>query len=153
MENLNYQTVQSKPSLEEYMETIKEQMEEQENKILQMDISPLFTCVDEEGWTKYVDANTDGYGRAVLVFANFWARNMEELIDKEFNLTDEQINKCSDKADEIAGGITGFMYGCSISILKQVWKYGNDLNRWHNKQYGKEDTEGTINPAVITIGE
>lgn len=78
---------------------------------------------------------------------------MEKLISDGFSLTDAQINSCSDRADEIVDGITGFMYGCVISMLKKVWKYGEDLNKWHNQKYGVENTSTTVNPAIITISE
>ena len=69
------------------------------------------------------------------------------------SLTDKQIENLSYKASDEVGGITGFMYGASIVTLKNTWKYGKELNKWHNKQYGKEYAEGTVNPAVLTIGE
>jgi len=43
------------------------------------------------------------------------------------------------------------MYGCAVSMLSQCWKYGEELRRWHNKEWGHEDTDGIVNPAVLTI--
>lgn len=129
-------------------------MDELENKILNFDTKPMFTCIDLEKWNNGIDHNKDPYGRAVYVFANLWAKYMEELITDKFeDLTTEQIDECGRKADDFTGGISGFMYGISISILAQVWKYGEDLNKWHNKRFGVKDSDGTINPALISIGE
>jgi hypothetical protein len=47
-------------------------------------------------------------------------------------------------------GITWFMYGCAVSILSQVRKYGEELKKWHNKKYNHE-WEGVANPALLTI--
>lgn len=129
-------------------------MNELENKILNENTEPKFTCTDLEEWNKYIDSNKEPYGRAICVFANYWAKYMEELIaDKFEDLSKEQIDECGRKADDYAGGITGFMYGAAISMLRDTWKYGKDLNKWHNKSYGVEDSEGTVNPAIITVGE
>ena len=43
------------------------------------------------------------------------------------------------------------MYGCAVSILSQCWKYGEELRKWHNKEYNY-DGDGVVNPAVLTIG-
>lgn len=117
---------------------------------------PKFQCVNIPGWERTCQLNTDPYGKACLIFANEWAYNMEQIILANshlgFNaLTPEQIDECGNKADDIAGGITGFMYGAAICQLKNCWRFGKELNSWHNKQYGKEDAEGTVNPAVVTI--
>jgi len=48
-------------------------------------------------------------------------------------------------------GITGFMYGCAVNLLSQCWKHGEELRKWHNKEYGHEG-DGVVNPAVFTIG-
>ena len=57
-------------------------------------------------------------------------------------------DKLSHEAD--VEGITGFMYGCAVSILSQCWKYGEELRKWHNKEYNYEG-DGVVNPAVFTI--
>ena len=113
-----------------------------------------FNCINEEAWNKWVQANKDEYGHACLWFANEFAYEMEKLIEKEFNLTQEQVDKCGRKADDSmgeCGGITGFMYGCSIKILQECSKYGEDLVKLHNAKYNVEN-ENPVNPAIITIG-
>ncbi len=47
-------------------------------------------------------------------------------------------------------GITGFMYGCAVSILAHCWKHGEELRKWHNGEY-KYDGDGVVNPAILTI--
>lgn len=48
-------------------------------------------------------------------------------------------------------GITGFMYGCAVNVLSQLWEYGEELRKWHNKEYNYEG-DGVVNPAILTIG-
>lgn len=60
-----------------------------------------------------------------------------------------------DNADKLSydadtEGITGFMYGCAVSILSQCWEYGQYLRKWHNKEYGY-DGMGVVNPAVMSL--
>lgn len=42
------------------------------------------------------------------------------------------------------------MYGCAVNILAQCWKYGEELRKWHNKEYNYNGN-GVVNPAVLTI--
>ena len=58
------------------------------------------------------------------------------------------FEKRSHQAD--TEGITGFMYGCAVSILSHYWEYGEFLQKWHNKEYGYEG-EGVVNPAILVI--
>lgn len=50
-------------------------------------------------------------------------------------------------------GITGFQFGCAVSVLSQTWKYGEELRNVHNKKYGvSEEKKGTVNPAILSVG-
>jgi hypothetical protein len=71
------------------------------------------------------------------------------------------VAECAQRASHLADdeGITGFMYGCAVSILSKVWQYGEDLRRWHNidTQIGTEgekanESGGVLNPALLSIG-
>ena len=62
---------------------------------------------------------------------------MKVIVDNAFKLSME--------ADE--EGITGFMYGCAVSILSQCWEYGEYLR---NGGYDY-DGDGVVNPAVLSI--
>jgi hypothetical protein len=112
---------------------------------------------NEEEWKKGIDAQKgDGYGLACYTFAEYWARLMQKGISEGKQVKDI-ADECSHKAD-IPCGITGFMYGCSVSILAHCWKYGEELRRWHNKetQLGTEgdkanENGGVLNPAMLSI--
>lgn len=114
------------------------------------------TMRDEAGWQKSLDANTDDYGAAGMRYADKWARIMEGRI-----AAGETLESCADAASHLADdeGITGFMYGCAVSLLGQCWIHGEALRRWHNlkTQIGNEgekanETGGTLNPALLNIG-
>jgi hypothetical protein len=94
----------------------------------------------------------------VIVFAEKWARIMEARMKQ---VPGETVAECADAACSLADddGITGFMYGAAVSTLAQVWIHGEELRRWHNRQYLSEEkaakadeTGGTVNPAILTIG-
>ena len=91
--------------------------------------------------------NTDAYGSAIFRYAERWANLMEERIANGEKIEDI-AKELSHKAD--TEGITGFMYGCAVNILSQCWEYGEQLRKWHNKQYNY-DGKGVVNPAVLKI--
>lgn len=114
------------------------------------------TLRDEEGWKKAVVANTDGYDDGVMSFAERWARLMEGRM-----ANGDTLEACADEASSLADneGITGFMYGCAVSILSQAWIHGEQLRRWHNlkTQIGREgekanESGGVLNPALLSLG-
>ena len=111
----------------------------------------------EKEYQKWVDANRDFYGKGVIDFGVRWAELLEAIIDKTSkDMINETIynnaEQTSLKAD--TEYITGFQYGCAVRFLAEVWEYGKILNAWHNNQYGyDENTEGTINPAVLAISK
>lgn len=117
--------------------------------------------VKEEKMEEYkvcVEVNQDNYGSAVIRFLERWADLLEEKIEKEhFHEPNHSIEtvicKYADAASSKADteGITGFMYGCAVNILSQVWIYGDILRKWHNKRYDYEG-DGVVNPAILTIG-
>lgn len=112
---------------------------------------------DAEGWKKTVEANTDPYGACGIRYAERWADLMELKLAEGIKLADV-ANATSHEAD--TEGITGFMYGCAVSILAKVWDHGEELRRWHNleTQIGTEGEQanqsgGVLNPALLRIGE
>ena len=107
----------------------------------------------EQDYKDWFDKNTDPYGRCCFTYAERWAEMLENLIESS---ADEPMKVVVDNADRLsheadAEGITGFMYGCAVSILSQCWKYGEELRKWHNQEYNY-DGDGVVNPAVLTIG-
>lgn len=102
----------------------------------------------EEDYMVCVETNSKNeYSRAVINFLESWADLMEERILNGEKICDMAEQTSNDADTE---GITGFMYGCAVNILAQVWEHGEELRRWHNEQYGYNG-EGTVNPAVVTI--
>lgn len=114
------------------------------------------TLRDAEGWKKACDANKDGYGSAVMTYAERWACMMEARMAKGERIADI-ADECSNLADQ--EGITGFMYGCAVSTLAAVWVHGEALRLWHNlktqlRDEGKRanDSGGVLNPAILSLG-
>lgn len=115
---------------------------------------PTFRDLDE--WTKCVAVNSDPYGSCTVRYASNWARLMEGAMANGAALQD-----CAKDLSHLADseGITGFMYGCAVSILTQTWKHGEELRRWHNldTQVGSEgeranESGGVLNPALLSVG-
>lgn len=96
--------------------------------------------------------NNDPYGRICFIYAERWAGMLENEIENSSQNADEVIKENADRLSHIADeeGITGFMYGCAVSILTQCWQYGEELRKWNNKEYGYEG-DGVVNPAILTI--
>lgn len=102
-----------------------------------------------EEYANWKEKNSDPYGRAAFEYAEAWAKKMQLEI-----LKGKTVSECAEEAQEGLGffGITGFQYGCAVGVLSETWKYGEELRKWHNKQYGvSEEKEGVVNPAVLTI--
>lgn len=122
-----------------------------EAEVLHIDETVEMEFKDEEGkkaWDKMVEVNSkDPYGNGVVKYARRWAKYMQKLI-AEGKTVIEIAEKASHDCD--IEGITGFMYGCAVNALAQSWKYGEELRKWHNKDYGYEG-DGVVNPAVLTV--
>ena len=110
---------------------------------------------DEKGWLETVQANQDSYGGAGVRYAWRWADMMESKIAQGESLEDI-AEETSHQAD--TEGITGFLYGCAVSILSQVWLHGEELRRWHNvsvqlRNEGDVANEsgGVLNPALLIL--
>lgn len=112
--------------------------------------------IDEKTYQSWKAKNCDGYSRAVFDYAEKWARAMEKEMEGGKRLEDVAKNLSHTIADEF--GLTGFQYGCVVSILAQCWIHGEQLRRWHNidcqiKDEGERANEkGTVlNPAIMNI--
>jgi len=112
---------------------------------------------DNEAWKGFCEKNKDGYGGAVVGYAERWADLMESRMNEG-----ETIESCAEETSHEADteGITGFMYGCAVSTLARCWEHGERLRQWHNKdvQIGVEGeaanaSGGVLNPALLTIGK
>lgn len=114
------------------------------------------TVRDTAAWEAFSQVNTDPYGARIVRFADEWARLMEARL-----ATGETIASCAQDTATLANddGITGYMYGCAVSILAQCWAHGEALRRWHNHTTQLHDEGdranaegGVLNPALLRIG-
>lgn len=102
----------------------------------------------EQLWKEFVVNNSDFYGLGVINYASRLAKYVQYLMKNHNAEFSSVIYNASNLCD--IEGITGFMYGYAINILSQCWKYGDDLRKWHNKQYN-HDGDGVVNPAILTV--
>ena len=110
-----------------------------------------------DDWKDNQKGEGRGYGLACFAYAEGWAK----LLQKEFaerNIENPDVTcmvahaeNCSKQVDFM--GITGAMYGMAVAILAKCWKHGEALRKWHNKEWGHENSEGVVNPAMFTIGK
>lgn len=104
----------------------------------------------EKEFEQFVETNSkDFYSLGVVNFAKRWVELMESEMANGAKLVDV-ADRTSDEAD--TDGITGYMYGCAVSALVNFWEHGEELRKWHNKEYNYEG-DGVVNPAIITIGK
>lgn len=123
----------------------KDKAQREEFEILTKGID--FEFSNKDLWETGIANNKDGYGGAIYEYAKSWGLLMQARIDKGEAL--------KDIAEEtsfqlVFYGITGFMYGAAVSVLSSTWKYGEELRKWHNKEY-KHEGDGVVNPALLTI--
>lgn len=130
--------------MEKYRERERKEKEEFLSRVEGIEIE----LSDAEYWNETKRINSeDGYGAATIEFAECWAKLMQSEIKQGKTVVD-----CAEKTSFELGflGITGFMYGMSVSILSKCWAHGEELRKWHNKEYGHEG-DGVVNPAVLTL--
>lgn len=107
-----------------------------------------FEISNQENYDKWVESNKDGYGAAIISYAETWGKLMQVEIANGSALAD--IAESTSREADIEG-ITGFMYGAAVQVLTTCWKHGEEIRKWHNKQYNHEG-DGVVNPAILTIG-
>ena len=113
---------------------------------------------DQKVWDDWVIRQHGfAYGLRCFSYAEDWADLMEDAMSQG-RLLEDVAEELSHEAD--TDGITGFMYGASVSILSFCWEHGEQLRRWHNldTQIGNEgedanDSGGVLNPALLNMGE
>ena len=108
---------------------------------------------DEEAkkkWDEIVEINSDdSYGKGICEYAEIWIKFMQHLMKRGCEL-EKIARQTSCVADMF--GMSGFSYGCAVNMIVECWKYGGQLRRWHNGEYGvSEDVEGVVNPAILQV--
>lgn len=93
----------------------------------------VFELADPEGWEKSRAANKDGYGAAILDFAEDWAKLMQVEIGKGKTI-DEVARTTSEEVDKYAG-VSGYMYGTARNFLTQVWAHREEFKVWADKDH------------------
>lgn len=103
---------------------------------------------DRAGWDSWKAKNCDPYGNCCFVYAESWAKLMQKEI-----ASGKRLRDIAESTSFELGflGITGFMYGAAVSILSKCWIHGEELRKWHNKEYNHEG-EGVVNPAILRVG-
>lgn len=104
---------------------------------------------DESLW-KDLKKKESSYGKAIMCTATEWAKAMEILMKKGFNLeeiAEEALDICDPDDD-----LTGYAEGCLVEVLSQCWEYGDNLRLWYNKNHGGYNGNGVANPAQMIIG-
>lgn len=104
----------------------------------------------EQEYQQFTDVNSkDAYSRAVICYAERWGDMMESAIADGATVAKAAAD--TERAADIEG-LTGFQYGCAVSVLAQFWSHGEELRQWHNHNFSYEG-QGTVNPAILTFGE
>lgn len=102
----------------------------------------------KDEYAEYVRINSDGgYSQAVIEYSEAWARLMQIETAKG-----REVKDVAEETQTELGffGITGFQYGCAVRGLSQFWVFGEELRKWHNKEYGHEG-KGVVNPAMLSV--
>lgn len=103
--------------------------------------------IDQPFWDDMKAKNSDPYGAAIFEYAESWGKLMQVELSKQ-----KSVKDCASETSCELGylGITGYMYGAAVGVLSKCWKHGEELRKWHNKDYGHEG-EGVVNPAILNI--
>ena len=123
--------------------------EEKEKKEFEAKVKGVeVEIIDIGAYNDWKSKNTDGYGACIFKYAEGWAKLMQVEI-----ANGKKLVECAEPTSFQLGflGISGFMYGAAVAILSKCWKHGEELRRWHNKEYNHEG-DGIVNPAILSVG-
>lgn len=161
-EKMKEKRIKYEKEREEYMKTpeyrkalkVKYRRQNVEKLVKQSRQTEELQFKDEEArkvWDNFVEVNSskDVYSRCAVLYSEYWAKFMQYLMAKHEGVTVAQIADKSSHAADLYG-INGFIYGCAVNVLSQVWKHGEELRKWHNKKYDYEG-DGVVNPAGLTV--
>ena len=103
--------------------------------------------IEEKLWEKAQANNTDPYGNACIMVA----RRAMEILDEEPGEIDPHALITRADKESGAGGITGFMAGAAANIISGVHSRGEEFRKAWNKDFGVEEGDGVVNPAILNI--
>ena len=89
------------------------------------------------------------YGTSIATYAERWARLMQ-LELSEGKTLDEIWSSSSHEAD--FEGMSGYSQGIATHLLTETWVHGAELRELRNAFWGSDSEDGTVNPAIITVG-
>lgn len=104
---------------------------------------------NEELWNEWETKNVDPYGKQCVDVA----RRVMEIMDENPNLNIDAsalVHQANKDLPE-GGGITGFMAGAVAQMVTGCHSRGEEFNASWNKEYGVDNTDGVVNPAIMTI--
>lgn len=147
LEEIKIATEANEKKAEEQQEEWRLKDEKQQKEFSEKVGDSKISITNGKIWDEYVEKNNDPYGKCCIDYARDWGRLMQYYISKG-----ETIVECADRSSHELGwyGITGFMYGAAVMMLSGCWEHGEELKKWHNREYLHEG-EGVVNPAVLTI--
>ena len=101
-------------------------------------------------WKKCKEINlTDDYSKCIIDYAVLMTQFMEFLHKYHNRSVEQSFDIASHYSDKIYG-VTGYMHGAAVNIISNIWKYGEEVRKYHNKTFGY-DGDGVVNPAILTI--
>lgn len=113
--------------------------------------------VNDEDWTKFVESNTDPYGKFCVDVARVV---MAFLDERPAPLTAEMTHTLiTEGSRRRGGGLTGFQAGCVASMVSQVHSRGEEFRRaWNNEvaigtegERANAQKGAVLNPALLNI--
>jgi len=101
----------------------------------------------EKVWANYVGKNQDSISKGVINYADRWMKCMQYYIFQGASVAESaQMSEC----DADFEGMSGFSFGWALSVIAEVWKYGDELAEWHNAKFNYKGKD-VVNPAILTI--
>lgn len=79
-------------------------------------------------WNEWVNNNRNPYGEKCVRYAESWANLMEDRISRGEELEDVASDTSYEADTEC---VSGFVYGCAVSMISQCWEHGERFRLWH----------------------
>ena len=131
-----------------------------EKEVLTVDETTELEFKDDEAkakWEAWFAMNSKyDCSLSIATFVLHWVKYMQHLMNKH-NKALPQIAKEACYASNLENTTWSstnvyFIYGDTVGMISQCWKYGEELRRWHNKNWGQENFDGVVNPGnMLTI--